>query len=451
VQSDLPAGNRQKVSSFIDGQPMQGSQGNLQFQGIDAVEVYRGPQSAAFGRSTFAGAINYVTADAENEFGGQARVRLSDQGDKEVGLMLTGPLGDSLGYRLSYLKHEYTGPDDWVSTDGYEMNTQETDQFTGKLNFDFSENVYGEVMYSRLESGDLPGTNYVLEPGECEGDSGIFRNARGSSTEQPSGAWDCNHSVPAAGIPRNHDLLGQFLAQYDANIGFYTAAAPRADTNGDGSVSSSEYLAQTLADGVTYEQAILRNTIDNPSTDNIRNRLQGEINIEVGDNLLQVMAMYVEETVDNWRDNDGGQSIAVFAPAMNRAMTVSLGRNTRTRGQHNDIEENYAEVRWISPAENRLRYTLAGSWYDYSIDQAIYEGKGALVYGLTFPDGSPVDPINSALISEVATNVGISASVQYDLTDRTTLSRRCKGCERRNMQGDHRIFTPDSDKYRDQR
>ncbi len=33
VQSDLPAGNRQKVSSFIDGQPMQGSQGNLQFQG----------------------------------------------------------------------------------------------------------------------------------------------------------------------------------------------------------------------------------------------------------------------------------------------------------------------------------------------------------------------------------------------------------------------------------
>jgi outer membrane receptor protein involved in Fe transport len=32
------------------------------------VEAYRGPQSAAFGRSTFAGAINYVTADAAEQF-----------------------------------------------------------------------------------------------------------------------------------------------------------------------------------------------------------------------------------------------------------------------------------------------------------------------------------------------------------------------------------------------
>jgi outer membrane receptor protein involved in Fe transport len=36
--------------------------------GIDQVEAYRGPQSAAFGRSTFAGAINHVTADAAEQF-----------------------------------------------------------------------------------------------------------------------------------------------------------------------------------------------------------------------------------------------------------------------------------------------------------------------------------------------------------------------------------------------
>ena len=41
-------------------------------------EVYRGPQSAAFGRSTFAGAINYVTADATEEFEGETYYFCSD-------------------------------------------------------------------------------------------------------------------------------------------------------------------------------------------------------------------------------------------------------------------------------------------------------------------------------------------------------------------------------------
>ena len=420
VQSELPAANRQMVSSFIDGQPMQGGTGNLQFQGIEAVEVYRGPQSAAFGRSTFAGAINYVTADSEDEFSGQVRAKLSDLGDQEVGVMLTGPLGDSLGYRLSYLKSEWTGADEWTSTDGFDMSTQETDQFQGKLNFQFSDSVYGEVMYTRLETSDRPGTSFVMDPALCQGDSGIFRTLGTSSIELPSGAWDCDPSVPEAGVPRNHDVLGQFLSQYDDNIGFYTAAAIGADANMDGVVSSDEYLAQTLADGKTYEQALLNDTVDNPISDVVRNRLQGELNFDVGDNLLQVMGMYVDETSNAWRDL-GSDTLAVFSISM-RTMLASVNGNVGSRGQDSDTGEKYAEVRWISPVENRLRYTLAGSWYDYSLNNAIFNDLGATVYGLTLPDGTPVDPDQVPLISEVASNIGVSISAQYDLTDRTTLS-----------------------------
>ena len=81
VQSGLAQSIFQKVNSFIDGQPMLGNTGSLQFFGIDSVEIYRGPQSAAFGRATFAGAINYVSADAAEEFEGGAQVRLSDLGE----------------------------------------------------------------------------------------------------------------------------------------------------------------------------------------------------------------------------------------------------------------------------------------------------------------------------------------------------------------------------------
>ncbi len=85
-------------------------------------------------------------------------------------------------------------------------------------------------------------------------------------------------------------------------------------------------------------------------------------------------------------------------------------------------EEKYGEVRWISPADERLRYTLAGSWYDYSLSTNVFLNGGALVYGLTLPDGRPVNPLRLASVSEDANNVGVSASIQYDINDSTTLS-----------------------------
>ena len=68
VQNDNSATIRQKVGSFIDGMPMIGTMGTIGFAGLDRIEVMRGPQSAAFGRAVFAGAINYVTTDPTETF-----------------------------------------------------------------------------------------------------------------------------------------------------------------------------------------------------------------------------------------------------------------------------------------------------------------------------------------------------------------------------------------------
>ena len=57
------------TSIFIDGAPVTTSQiGGL--DGIDRVEILKGPQSAYFGRETFAGAINVVTKDPSKTFDG---------------------------------------------------------------------------------------------------------------------------------------------------------------------------------------------------------------------------------------------------------------------------------------------------------------------------------------------------------------------------------------------
>ncbi|MGE4658414.1 MAG: TonB-dependent receptor plug domain-containing protein, partial [Gammaproteobacteria bacterium] len=71
---------RAKVTSFIDGVPVLGQTGSLQFSGIDRIEVMRGPQSAAFGRATFSGAINYVTSNPGEELESQILLSAPDLG-----------------------------------------------------------------------------------------------------------------------------------------------------------------------------------------------------------------------------------------------------------------------------------------------------------------------------------------------------------------------------------
>jgi iron complex outermembrane receptor protein len=432
VQSDLRASNQQKVTSFIDGMPTLNNNGSLlQFTGVDAVEVFRGPQSVAFGRSTFAGAINYVTSDAAEEFTGKVLVDYSDIGTEQIGVMATGPLGDSVGYRVSYVKDDFEGPDEWEASDGQQLGSYETESITAKLNFEFSDSVYGEISYSRLESLDLQSATFIPDMASCASGSGIWRFNMGVNIEIPDGDWSCNTTIKKGDLERNADVLGQFLGQYDANEALYRASVGMAfgglDTNGDGLLQSSEYLAQSLADGQTYEQALLGQTIDlnQNGTDREVTRIQGELNFEIGDGLLQVFAMVSEDNTINWNENDYNGAVGAFSVNM-MTMQTSVSGNLMSMLVPIDIEENYAEVRWISSDENKFRYTLSASYYDYDLQQQVYNNGGAFYYDLIVPAGpnagSPVNPNVGITISEDAENVGASLGLQYDLTDRTTLS-----------------------------
>lgn len=57
----------QGISIFIDGVALSGQLASLDLENLQRVEVIKGPQSATFGRATYSGAINYVTADPSGE------------------------------------------------------------------------------------------------------------------------------------------------------------------------------------------------------------------------------------------------------------------------------------------------------------------------------------------------------------------------------------------------
>ncbi len=83
----------QNVSFFIDGVYLQRqSMLNLGLIDMERVEVVKGPQNALYGRSAFAGAVNYITLKPSAVPDGYLSLTLGDNGRKEYRGSYAGPL-----------------------------------------------------------------------------------------------------------------------------------------------------------------------------------------------------------------------------------------------------------------------------------------------------------------------------------------------------------------------
>ena len=109
-----PTRGRQNVAILVDGIDVGteaiGAAGggvilNSRITDIERIEVVRGPQSALFGRSAFAGAIQYVTKDPSEEFESNVSVNIGNHSRYDVGGSVSGPVPgyyrDVLGFRLN--------------------------------------------------------------------------------------------------------------------------------------------------------------------------------------------------------------------------------------------------------------------------------------------------------------------------------------------------------------
>jgi outer membrane receptor protein involved in Fe transport len=101
-----PTRGRPNVATLIDGIDV-GSEGvsnpggstliNPRLLDIAQIEIVKGPQSALYGRSAFAGAIQYITKDPADYLSGAVSVDANDQEDKEIKGSVSIPLTDTLG------------------------------------------------------------------------------------------------------------------------------------------------------------------------------------------------------------------------------------------------------------------------------------------------------------------------------------------------------------------
>lgn len=127
---------------FVDGVFVSDNIASYQLDNLERVEVIKGPQSALFGRQTFAGAINYVTRKPSQVFTGKIKATIAEYNSHEVSGYISGPLmEDKIAFEVNARYYKFGG--DYKNGDinaTGNIGGQRSYNFGGRLHFTPSDN-----------------------------------------------------------------------------------------------------------------------------------------------------------------------------------------------------------------------------------------------------------------------------------------------------------------------
>lgn len=103
-------GSEANVAMFVDGILYSNNILSFPMEIVERVEVIKGPQAALFGRSTFAGAINYITKKPTEELQSEVSARIAQYDDYEINALSRGPLiTDKLYFMIHGRYYDFGG------------------------------------------------------------------------------------------------------------------------------------------------------------------------------------------------------------------------------------------------------------------------------------------------------------------------------------------------------
>ena len=129
------------VAVIIDDMPVvQQAQAFDNLADVQRIEVLKGPQGTLFGKNSSAGVVNIVTKDPDNTFGGQISAVAATDGDVRLEGVISVPIGETAGFRVTGFYHNYPGNVQNFTT-GQHLNDQENYGVRAKFKAELGSNL----------------------------------------------------------------------------------------------------------------------------------------------------------------------------------------------------------------------------------------------------------------------------------------------------------------------
>jgi outer membrane receptor protein involved in Fe transport len=407
------------ASYFIDGVFVSGSISTAVTGAVERVEVLRGPQSAQFGRATFAGAVNYVTKKPTDTFQAELNGRSGTHDDHAVNGWASGPIGDStFSYLVSGSWSEYggqwrnqleagepslrpgqagsAGQADYDSDGRLPVRVFLTDSpqmaDNTRLGAEETTDLLGKLVWRPVD-----GSEVSLKYGFTKSDDSHFPNFL---------ATDLNCNLPYAGTegePWFATTNGDYCGKWSV----------------DGRVNRINI--PDFREGVKYVFADVLPDPDDPHPDDYsipgqepgtyreQNRVLLEYVQDIAGFTLTTRGAWNKDDFDQLFDLDHTQTRAVWG-----LFHFNLQR---------DIEDKSLEFRIDSPGDMPVRYSLGAYWYDQDREnrQRSYLGP-SLVLNNFFLAGGPVTADFSPSTYIDVSNKAVFGLVDIDLAEQWTLA-----------------------------
>ncbi|MEM7568612.1 MAG: TonB-dependent receptor plug domain-containing protein [Pseudomonadota bacterium] len=382
---------------FWDGAYVPQGIGVVPLIDLQQTEVIKGPQTAFFGRNTFAGAVNFLPAEPTEEL----EVRLRGQAsatDVQVGYnfnaIVSGPITDKIGARVAVSTEKRPGVTDFQ--DGTPLGEEVTHAILGTLKFDVTDSTFFKVTGYFVDSEDtsaLSSIQATVAPGDC--DLQFTGNLRDVVTGESLGSFTTDLSQNAGSV-----FCGSIPDWDDPSITTFNPAFGGPPPEGAlvanaGAISSFDYVQSLPAEfGDSFIDAPdgLGNTYQT-----WRVNLSGEHEFDSGHTLAGFVSIGANKNWGIFDNNYGRPATSFFTGAVTSEISY--------RGFVREQDDFSAELRLTSDQEGRLRYMVG---VNYFTDDQIFFDRGFAPPGFA-----------TIVSSEV---IGLFGSLDFDITEELTLS-----------------------------
>lgn len=290
LSGSIPSPTNQVGSVFIDGNYVLSGAQSLDFNDVAQVEVIKGPQAAFFGRSTFAGAVNFITRDPAEELGGEVLLDYSPSYNSyKIAASIEGPLaGDVLTARLSGSAHHKGAQ--YTASDGGKLGEQETRSLNLTLVFKPTSQLKIKLRGSYIENEDSASDSLYMPYdvyGNCGAGTPVTITTTGGVMET-----SLRRNFYCGNIPFNAGLI-------DTNTSFITLPAE----NGLPEVNIRDVLVGNSLNDPLLARAP---SLDHFGLHSITYRIAGNIEYDFGNGLsFSGNASYAKQKISAIQDIDG--------------------------------------------------------------------------------------------------------------------------------------------------